>query len=312
MKTILNLSLSVIFLFSAFAKAQLDQQQEVFIIGTMHKVPKIVKNAYKPLLKIATRYQPDAIYAEYVPSSDSLSLLLDEGDYFVPLSDSIASIFKNDNSRTTRLLNSEISSMSKDDFEYLKNYHASKKEMANWNYYRYLENYGVNGSKDPLRHENGDLTAKLAIEMDMKQIFSMDYQREALAYNELWQKCVSESKKDGQVVKLVKENKSDYRKHMIPGALGNLGKYSNRVKTMKRYVRANRFEFRDTPCEPCEEAGNVWDRRNAGMAKNIGDQVLDNSQKRAIVIVGAGHVLGIKAELEKQFPEIRVKIIDEK
>ena len=312
MKTLFKLSFLCIFLFSAFAKAQLEQTQEVFIIGTMHKVPKIVKYAYKPLLKIAKEYEPNAIYTEYVPAYDSLSLAYDEGDRFVPLSDSIAAIFKNDKQCTERLLNTKVTKMSKDDFGYLKNYFAAQKDMANWSYYRYLERYGAQGSKEPTRHENGDLTAKLAIAMDMQKVYSMDYQQEAPVYNKLWEECIAASQEDGEVTKLVKENKSDYRKHMIPGVFGNLGVYSNRVETMKRYVRANRFEFRETPCEPCEEAGNVWDRRNAAMAKNIGDQVLDNNQEKAVVIVGAGHVLGIKAELEKQFPEIRVRIIDEK
>lgn len=312
MKTLFKLCFLFIFLFSAFAKAQIKQQQEVFIIGTMHRVPKIVKNAYRPLLKIAKQYEPDAIYAEYVPTSDSLSLAYDEGDFFVPLADSIARIFNNDKQRTAQLLGTKVDKMSKDDYGYLKNYFATQRDMANWNYYRYLERYGSKGSKRPTRHENGDLTAKLAIAMDMQRIYSMDYQREAPEYSKLWRACIEESKKDGEVVKLVKHNKKDYRKHIIPGALGKLGVYSNRVKTIQRYEVANRFEFRDTPCESCLEAGKVWDRRNAGMAKNIGKQVIDNQQKKAIVIVGAGHVLGIKKELEKQFPEIRVRIIDEK
>ncbi|MEL6944978.1 MAG: hypothetical protein AAFO82_20165, partial [Bacteroidota bacterium] len=66
-------------------------QKEVYIIGTMHTVPKIVKNSYKPLLKEAKKYNPDAIYVERVRAEDSLSL---KNYYprFLHFSDSISTV----------------------------------------------------------------------------------------------------------------------------------------------------------------------------------------------------------------------------
>lgn len=291
--------------------AQSEKHQQVFIMGTMHEVPKIVKNAYRPLLKMAIKYQPDAIYTEHNRSEDSLSLANDEYKFFLPYADSIASIFTENKKRTVELLQKQVTEMTFVDFEYLKHVFAIRKDKANWSYFSYLHKYGTKGSDKPLRHENWDLTAKLAIAMNMNYIFSMDYQQEAPLYNKLWKDCIRASKKDGQAKLLTKHNKRDYRKHILPAIFGNLGRYSNKISTIKRYEVSNRFTFRETPCDACDEAGNIWDRRNAGMAKNIGAQIFAKQHQKAIVIVGAGHVLGIKSELEKQFPELLVTIVDE-
>ncbi|MDC8004374.1 hypothetical protein POV27_09945 [Aureisphaera galaxeae] len=308
MKSVIIFSIS--FLFSSLVWSQ-EQKPEVLIMGTMHDVPKIVKHAYKPLLKIAITYEPDAIYTEHNRPHDSLSLANDESQFFLPYSDSISKIFQEEKQRTLTLTKKDITNMTSEDFEYLKHYYAVQKDKANWYYYQYLHKYGIKGSKKPLRHENGDLTSKLAIAMGMNFIYSMDYQKEAPEYSRLWRQCIKQSRKDGEIEYLVKHNKRDYRKHILPGLFGNLGTYSNKQSSIRRYRVSNRFEFRKTPFEPCKKAGEVWDRRNAGMAKNIGEQVLEYNHTRAIVIVGAGHVLGIKEELEKQFPELRVRILDE-
>lgn len=43
---------------SIFILSAQNKQQEVLIVGTMHTVPKVVKNSYKPMLKFAKKYQP--------------------------------------------------------------------------------------------------------------------------------------------------------------------------------------------------------------------------------------------------------------
>ena len=139
----------------------------------------------------------------------------------------------------------------------------------------------------------------------------MDHQHETQDYTKAWRECIKISNEDGEIELLNKHNKRDYRKHIIPALFGRLGKYSNKVSTIKRYEVSNRFTFRKSPCAPCEEGALIWDRRNAGMAKNIGEQMIQHDHKKALVIVGAGHVLGIRVEIKKQFPEIDVKIIDE-
>lgn len=50
------------------------QEKELLIIGTMHTVPSIVKNSYKPLLKYVVKYEPEAIFVEYIHPDDTLSI----------------------------------------------------------------------------------------------------------------------------------------------------------------------------------------------------------------------------------------------
>lgn len=308
MKRILVLLIATITLNTTSA---FQAQQEVLIIGTMHDVPNIVKHSYKPLLKIGKKYRPDAIYVERQRADDSLSLVNYESNWFLPKGDTLRETFKEDSQRTSRLKVTSIKTMNKEDFAYMRDYYMVMRDKGNWSYYNYLTKYGLKGSRKPTQEENGDLTAKLAIYMDMNQVYAMDHQHEMKLYSKLWRDCVNESKEDGQAERLFKHNKKTYNRAMIPAIFGRLGKHTNKVKTIKTYEVSNRFTFRETPCEPCDAAGAVWDRRNAGMAKNIGKQMRDYNHERAVVIVGAGHVLGIRAELEKQFPNISVKILED-
>lgn len=302
-----SIALGVAAIFSI--KAQ--DQPEVLIIGTMHDVPKIVKHSYKPLLRMAKRYEPDAIYVERQRPDDSLSLANYESKWFLPAGDSLRQVFSEDCERFDELMHTPVSAMSAEDYAYLRDYFIVHRDKANWNYYRYLARHGLKGSRKPYRNENGDLTAELAIAMDMNRIYAMDHQHETQLYTKLWRECVIESRKDGQIKRLTKNNKKSYNRAILPAILGRLGKHTNRVKTIRSYEVSNKFTFRETPCEPCEAAGAVWDRRNMGMARNIGEQMTEFGHTKAVVIVGAGHVLGIKEALEAEFPGIRVKTLED-
>ena len=289
--------------------AQQGPTKEVLIIGTMHEVPKVVKHSYKPLLRIAKRYSPDAIYVERQMPNDSLSLVNYESRWFLPFGDSLARTFKEDCVRFNKLMSQPVSEMSPNDFAYLRDHFAVNRDKGNWSYYNYLAKYGLQGSKKPTRNENGDLTARLAIHMDMNRVFAMDHQHETQAYSKWWRECIIQSKKDGERKYLKRAYARDGFKEIWPALLGRLGKYVNKEKTVERYNLFNRFDFRKTPCAPCDEAAAVWDRRNAGMATNIGDQMITHDHQKAVVIVGAGHLLGIRDELKRQFPNLIVKTL---
>lgn len=308
-KQLFSTALCIIIIF--FASAQEGSRPKVLIMGTMHQVPKIVKNSYHHLLKQAIEYHPDAIYVERQRPDDSISLANYESKWFLPLGDSLRLEFEVDTCRTRSLLNKSVREMVGEDFEYLATYFAIARDKANWHFYSYLSKYGINGSPKPLRYEGADLTAKLAVEMDINTIYAMDHQHFNQQYHQLWRACIIESQADGEVKFLVRHNKKEYRGAIIPALLGKLGKHANRVKTLRSYDTGNRFTFRKTECQPCIEAGEVWDERNKGMAKNIGEQVLKYQHQQAIVIVGAGHVLGIRAALMEQFPQLEVQILDE-
>ncbi|MEL6559226.1 MAG: DUF5694 domain-containing protein [Bacteroidota bacterium] len=291
--------------------AQSNHTPEVFLIGVMHQVPKIVKNSYRPLLKEAIKYQPEAIYVERQRPEDTLSLQNYEGHRFLPFSDSIASAFHENKERTKKLLQSKVRELSKDDFAYLSQYFAANRDKANWYYYGLMAHYGGGGSRKPLRNEGSDLSLKLAWEMNINFIHSMDYQHETQEYYEFSQQCYRQSQQDGQINILRKNNKRDYNRAIIPALFGRLGYYTNRLRTLNSYHQTNRFEFRITEEDACKRGAEVWDRRNAGMAYNIGSQILENNHKKSVVVVGAGHIIGLKAALEDQFPGIKIRTIYE-
>lgn len=140
-------------LFSLITAAALGQEKEVLIIGTMHTVPNIVKNSYRPLLKFAEKYEPDAIYVESIRPVDTISLNL-RSNKFVAKSDSLAEVFVGNDERFDQLNETSLNQFTPDDFEFMARTYLVQKDEANHFYYRYLATYGIEGSEEPLRHED--------------------------------------------------------------------------------------------------------------------------------------------------------------
>lgn len=289
---------------------QVDTQQEVLIIGTMHEVPKIIGNSYKPLLKKAKNYDPQTIFVERPPASDSLSL---QKVYkkFLHLSDSLRSTIILNPAELATAIAKPLSEMTTADFKLLNRHYIMQRDYANAEYYKYLSRYGFKGPKKPTRNENGDLTAKLGVHLGVKEIHSMDNQWYSAEYHQAWRACVKAGKADGEIEILRKLNKKAWWKERYNGATGQYGRYTNAPKTLERYHTINSFRYRDTPCASCTEGGKYWDLRNLEMARNIGDQVQENGQVRSVVVVGAGHVVGLKAALQAEYPAIKVKLLNE-
>ncbi len=289
---------------------QANTQQEILIIGTMHEVPKIIGNSYKPLLKKAKNYDPQAIFVERPQASDSLSL---QKVYkkFLHLSDSLSRTIVINSAELTAAMAKPLSDMTEADFKLLNRHYIIQRDYANAEYYKYLSRYGFEGPKKPTRNENGDLTAQLGVHLGLKKIHSMDNQWYSVEYHQAWRACVKAGKKDGEIEILKKLNKKAWWKERYNGATGQYGRYTNAPKTLERYHTINSFRYRDTTCEPCTEGGKYWDLRNLEMARNIGDQVQENDKVRSVVVVGAGHVVGLKEALQAAYPTIKVKLLHE-
>ncbi|MEM8525287.1 MAG: DUF5694 domain-containing protein [Bacteroidota bacterium] len=287
-----------------------QNQKEVYIIGTMHTVPKIVKNSYKPLLKNAKAYSPDAIYVERVRAEDTLSL---QNYYprFLHFSDSIRTVFTIDESRFDRLMDKDLRAMNKEEFEYLKICFIVKRNYANHQYYKYLEAYGLDGSPEPTRNENGDITAKLAIAQNMKYIYSMDDQKENPQYAKAWRTCAEEGKENGNEKAAGKLVKKLTVKDIFSGLSASLGKQINSAKSIEQMHLLNSFEYVTVATEACSDGNRYWDNRNYSMVKNIAEQVRELPHQKNIVIVGAGHVYGMKEAFEKYHPDIKVRLMSE-
>ena len=284
------------------------QDKEILIIGTMHTVPKLVKNSYKPLLKYSKKYSPNAIYVECVPPDDTVSLNYDSKE-FVIQSDSFKNLFTLDNERFTSLNNTDLDKFTEADFDFMSKTYFVKKDYANYSYFKYLKAYGMDGSKEPLRHENADLTAKLAISLNLKYIHSMDYQQNRQEYHTAWSECVKAGKEnsDNDINKEI--GKKQYMSAVVPALFGRFGKHTNQLKSLNRLHLLNSFRYVQNSTSSCENATKHWDERNFNMSNNIAKQVKEQSYLKNIVIVGAGHVIGIKEALEKNHPELKVKIM---
>ena len=315
MKTIITLISILCFTLSQI-NAQ-EQQKEVLIVGSMHTVPKIVKNSYKPMLRRAKRYNPTAIYVESPRAIDSLSwAYLKDGwsasyKAFYLLSDSLRTFFSPDTMKFERILEKSFERMTASDLEFIIKTFAFNRDNANYEFYNYIKSYGAKGAKKPTRHEDGDLSFKLALAQNIKLLSSMDDQQTNGEYHEAWSKCSKEGRTNGNNAIMTKLNKTLYNSAILPGIFRGLGKHTNKRKSLERLDKLSSFTYATTKTETCTEGKRFWDERNMRMAKNIGEQVLASNAQKTIVVVGASHVVGLEKELKENYPTLKIKLAGE-
>ena len=302
---------------SSFSLIGQEKQQEILIVGTMHTVPKIVKHSYKPMLKRALKYQPEAIYVESPKGDDSISWeYLKDGwskNYkaFYYLSDSIQKIFTVDENKFDSLLKKRFSDMTPGDLKFMINSFAYKRDHANYELYSYILEHGINGAEKPTRHEDGDLTFKLALELNNTQLKSMDDQQTNREYHIAWSKCYKEGKSNGSNDLSKKLNKADYNSAILPALFRGLGKHVNKSQSLNRLHKLSSFTYATEMTQGCLDGERYWNERNMRMAKNIAEQVLASNSERNIVIVGASHVIGLEKELKENYPKLKITLLNE-
>jgi len=297
--------------------AQQHPTQEIYIIGAMHTVPKIVKHSYKPMLKNAIAYEPDAIYVESPRATDSLSwAYLKDGwsksyQRFYALSESIQKVFTPNNTRYHSLLKKDFNQMTESDLDFLIKSFTYNRDHANYEFYTYIKSYGIEGAKKPTRHEDGDLTFKLALDQHIKLLTSMDDQRTNGEYHDAWRKCSKEGQTNGNNAINRKLNKKDYNLAILPALFRGLGKHTNSRKALERLDKMNSFAYVEIQTPGCTAGKIYWDQRNHRMAQNIATQVLDAGLEKNIVIVGASHVIGLEQDLKQNYPNLKVILMND-
>ncbi|WP_405566270.1 DUF5694 domain-containing protein [Polaribacter sp. Asnod6-C07] len=293
-----------------------QEQQEVVIIGTMHTVPKIVKHSYKPMLRFAKKYNPEAIYVESPMANDSISWnYLKDGwskNYiqFYKSSKNIKDTFLFNTDKFKTLANKNLNDINENEIDYLINAYTYKRDNGNYDLLKYLKTYGLKGAKNPTRHEDGDLTFKLAIHQNLK-VTNMDDQQSNGLYHKAWSKCSKEGVKNGNNSENSKLNKKDYNSAILPAIFRGLGKHVNKRKSLNRLHKMSSFSYVLEDTEGCKEGRKYWNERNMRMAKNIAEQVLTSNKKRNLVIVGAAHVIGLEKELKTNYPNLTVILMNE-
>ena len=285
--------------------------KELLIIGTMHEVPSIVKRSYRPLLKFAKNYQPEAIYTEDIRPDDTLSLK-NYTPKFLNLADSLSRTETIDEERFLELKKKRLSEFSSDDYTFLAKAYLTKRDRANYSYYNYLKTYGTAGSKKPLRNENGDLIIPLAIAMGITELIPVDDHQTEKEYQRAWSKSLKAVRETGDDAILSNLFKRDRHKRVWPSLWRKLGKYTNKPETLHRYYLINSCRYATHQSESTDAVRQLWDGRNRRIAENLTEQIKANPYHRNILIIGAGHVISVKEMLKQIYPELQVKLMCDK
>ena len=290
---------------------------EVYIIGTMHTVPKIVKGSYKPMLKKAIKYQPEAIFVETTPGDDEASWeYLKDGwskhmRWFYNYSDSMRQHYRFDDVKHEAILGKAFTQMSTQDLETLMQDFAYLRDNANFGFYKYILKHGISGSRKATRHENGDLTYKLALKLNQKLVIPMDHQAFNGKYHDAWKQCVEEGKSNGNNVIVNQLNKKDYNRAVFPALFGKLGKHTNKLSSFSNLHKMSSFTYAQISTPGCVDGEKFWEARNRGMAINISRNIQEKQLSKSVVIVGAAHVYGLAQILKTEYPNLKVKLMDE-
>lgn len=306
-------TLLLVSIFNLFAQ---EPQKEVVIIGTMHTVPKIVKNSYKPMLRFAKKYNPEAIYVESPMPNDSISWnYLKDGwskNYksFYAKSEEMKTNFQIDLKKFKELESKNMSDLSSSEIDYLINSYMYNRDNGNYELMSYIKKYGLKGATKPTRHEDGDLTYKLAIYQDLK-VKNMDDQQTNGIYHSAWNKCAREGSENGNNVANSKLYKKDYNSAILPAIFRRLGKHTNNRKSLKRLHKMSSFNHVLQDTEGCKEGRKYWNERNKRMAANIVNQIAESNNTRNLVVVGAAHVIGLEEELKRKNPNLKVILMNE-
>ena len=305
------------FFLSIFVLSAQNKPQEVLIIGTMHTVPKIVKNSYKPMLKFAKKYKPEAIYVESPMANDSISWeYLKKGwsrgyRRFYKLSDSLQKHFNYNDSKFKSIINKDFKNMNDTDLDYLIKSFIYKRDNGNYELYSYIKKHGIKGAKKSTRHEDGDLTYKLALAMNHKRVINIDDQQTNKEYHIAWDKCRKEGVSNGNNKANNKLYKKNYNQAILPALFRRLGKHTNKPKSLQQLHDMASFSYVLQDTEGCKEGRKYFDERNMRITKNIVTKVLQNGKQRNIVIIGAAHVVGLQKEFKEKYPNIKVILMND-
>ena len=315
MKT--QITLIIILFVTIFNISAQNNQQEIVIVGTMHTVPKIVKKSYKPMLRFAKKYNPEAIYVEAPMADDEKSWeYLKNGwskgyQFFYKLSDSLKRTFEFDQSKFKMLISKEFADMNDNDLDYLIKSFIYKRDNGNYELYSYIKKYGVNGSVNPTRHEDGDLTYKLALSMNLKYVVNIDDQQTNKEYHVAWSKCSKEGVNNGNNMANSKLYKKNYNRAILPAIFRKLGKHTNKRKSLQQLHDMASFSYVIEDTKGCKDGRKYFDERNMRIAKNIAIKVIESKKQKNIVIIGAAHVVGLEKELKENYPNLKVILMNE-
>lgn len=295
---------------------QTNSSKEVLVLGAMHTVPKILKNSYKPLYKKALDYGSERIYVEKAMPNDSLSWAYLKDSYapsirkFYMLSDSMRAHYDFNPDQFNQTLDKDLNQMSKSDFAILIKGLAYLTDAPNYSFYKLIDKHGLDFKRN-FRHENQELTAKLAIALNHRKIFATDDQQTNGEFQQNWHKCDKQIKGTEYSKRKKKLSNKMTRRMILPALFGRFGIACNKWKYLEILNRLSGLFYSQGAFESCDLAIEYWRQRNMRIARNLGSQINNSDVSKSILIIGAAHLVGVKEELQKQFPEIKVITLNE-
>ncbi len=306
----------LLYVISAQHLAAQDQQKEVLIIGTMHQVPKTLKNSYRPLYKAALSYEPDAIYVETaMPDDDESWAYLKDGYSnflrdFYSVSDSMRQAYDFDAERHQELFALRYSSLQTEDIRTLLRDYLYLRDAANFKLYKYVQKYGLDYDKS-LRNEDNDLSHRLAIHLGHREIYATDDQRTNAEFHEAYAECVKTTANTSTDKKAKKINRKLTWRAIGPSIFGRYGINGNKTKNLILLDSLSAMRYSTGAHESCDLAIDYWDQRNHRIAKNLAEQILKSDRSKHLLVIGGAHVIGIQQELSEQYPQIKVILMDD-
>lgn len=305
-----------VLLATVFQLSAQNQTQEIIIVGTMHTVPKIVKKSYKPMLRFAKKYNPENIFVESPMPNDTISWeYLKKGwskgyQKFYAKSDSIKKVFNFNKAYFNVLAHKKYVELSSIEIDYLIKSYLYLRDNGNHELLTYLKKYGIHGAKKPTRHEDGDLTYKLALYKNMK-VLNADDQQTNSEYHKAWRKCVKEGVKNGNNRANKELNKNNYNRAILPAIFRRLGKHTNKRKSLQQLHDMASFSYVVKDTKGCAAGRDYFNQRNMRIAKNIAKQIIASKKIKNIVMIGAAHVIGLEKELQENYPNLKVILMNE-
>ena len=98
---------------------------------------------------------------------------------------------------------------------------------------------------------------------------------------------------------------------ILPALFGRYGIANNKQKNLENLNELSGMFFSEGADCSCDAAIDYFKQRNQRIARNLGTQISASEAEKNVLVIGAAHVVGLKEELQKQFPDINVITINE-
>lgn len=292
---------TALLLFLITVSSAIAQPREILLIGTINDTPEIARGSYLSLYKIALDFAPTAIYVQYVDPSDEVSWqrIVERGG---PMADfwNSSLLMRSNSAECPVELTIDNALTAITYFEYHGQY-------VNAAYYDYLL---FKRPKKAVGNELVDVAFRVAAQLGIQRLESIDYRGDQNAYNLALSEAISQWSTDGNGEAYARLFRSDYMASIAPAMFGNYARHANSSKALRRAHLMNSFEFAPVKSPSVIAIGELWQHHNNQIAINIGTKATEGSSERIVVLLNCTHIWGVYLALREQFPDLKISTIE--